>query len=109
MAPGAETYHVSPAGSGSRGATNRIPYAEAIDHVLEVNRRLPPECRIRVISMSVGWKPETRGAAEVQAAIDRAKEQGVFVVSTTIERCYPGFNFCGLGREPISDPDSASS
>lgn len=58
--------------------------AKSIDRILEVNESLPKDKKIRVISVSVGWTPVTKGYKAVQEAVVRAKQQGIFVVSTSI-------------------------
>ena len=58
--------------------------------------------------MSFGWSPGDRGAAEIAAAAQRAKEQGLLVISSNIAQTH-GFKFNGLGREPLADPDRFES
>ncbi len=82
--------------------------AISIDRILEVNKTLPNDRKIRVISISVGWSPQNKGFYETEAAVNRAKEQGVFVVSSTLEETY-GFQFHGLGRTWNSDYDDPAT
>jgi hypothetical protein len=84
------------------------PLAQSIERLLEVNRQLPPASRIRVISISVGWSSDQKGFAEANAAVERATKEGVFVISTAIERTHH-LAFHGLGREPLNDPDQFES
>ena len=80
----------------------------SIDRILEVNTYLPESERIRVISISRGfalWQP---GANALRQAIDRANEQGVFVITTFTEHNF-GFHLRGLSREPMANPDELSS
>jgi hypothetical protein len=84
--------------------------ARSVDRILEVNHRLPEKNRIRVISISVGWSPQQKGYPEVTAAVERAKKEGVFVVSSSLSETYERkLNFHGLGREPMADPDRFES
>jgi hypothetical protein len=84
--------------------------AQSIDRILEINRRLPEKNRIRVISISVGWSPQQKGYAEVTAAVDRAKKEGIFVVSSSLSPTYDRkLNFHGMGRDPMADPDRFAS
>jgi hypothetical protein len=78
--------------------------AQSIERLLDVNASLPPDRKIRVISISVGWSPDQKGYAETVAAVTRAKRDGVFIVSTSIEQDYQ-LAFHGLGREALSDPN----
>jgi subtilisin family serine protease len=51
--------------------------ALAIRRVLEMNRRLEPDRKIRVISMSIGWGP--RWLSGTAAAVGEARREGLFV------------------------------
>ena len=63
-----------------------------------------------MISVSVGWGPEEKGYDRIVAAVDRAKKEGIFVVSSSLSETYGGKpTFHGLGREPPADPDKPSS
>ena len=84
------------------------PLAQSIERLLEVNRQLPQEKRIRVISISVGWSRGQTGFAEANAAVEHATKEGVFVISTALEQTYH-LAFHGLGREPLADPDAFES
>jgi len=80
------------------------------DRILEINRSLPPGKKIRVLSISRGWSPQDRGYAEVTAAVERAKKDGLFVMSSSLSATYGGkLHFHGLGRDPAGDPDLAAS
>jgi glycosyltransferase involved in cell wall biosynthesis len=78
--------------------------AQSIDRILEINKDLPNDKKIRVISISVGWSPDRKGYKEVIEAVDRAKKEGIFVVSSSLEETY-GFRFHGLGRDSINNPN----
>ena len=78
--------------------------AKSINRLLEVNASLPKEKKIRVISVSVGWMPLQAGYAEVTAAVKRAKQEGVFVISVSLANTH-NLSFRGLGREPMADPN----
>ena len=78
--------------------------AQSIDRILELNCALPKDHKIRVISISVGWSPGQKGCEETDAAVQRAKEAGVFVISTALERTHH-LRFHGLGRDSTRSPD----
>ena len=82
--------------------------AQSIERLLEVNAGLPADRKIRVISISVGWSPGQKGYAEAMAAVEHARTQNVFIVSTAIEQTHK-LAFHGLGREAMSDPNDATS
>jgi hypothetical protein len=80
----------------------------AVERVLDINRDLPAARRIRVISIEVGWAPGQPGYEEAMAAVERAKEEGVFVISSSLRDTH-GLQFHGLGREPLDDPEDPAS
>ena len=107
VAPEAELYLIS-SWAGSGREPDFTPRAKAFERFLEVNSKLPPDRRIRVISMSVGWSPQQRGAAEMEAAANKAREQGLLVITSNVEKTH-GFAFHGLERQPLADPDAFES
>lgn len=111
VAPEADLYYIAETHSEYKdgGFDSDFTWvAKSIDRILEVNKSLPKDKKIRVISISTGWRKEQKGYDEVTAAVKRAKNQGVFVVSASLADAY-GYMFHGLGRDPLKDPDSPSS
>lgn len=84
-----------------------LPMAESIERILAINERLPENEKIKVISISKGIT-KASGYKETLKAIEKAKEQGIFVITTSTEATY-GFVLLGLGREAMSDPDDFAS
>ncbi|MEI6287834.1 MAG: S8/S53 family peptidase [Bacillota bacterium] len=84
-------------------------FGDAIDRVREINRLLPMNKRIRVISVSYGWMPNDTGYAKAEAAVDRAMKDGIFVITASEERNYPKLKLKGLGREPYSNADNLAN
>ena len=82
--------------------------AKGIERVLEVNRDLPVASKIRAISIEIGWEAGQPGYEEVTAAVERAKKEGVFVISSSLRSTH-GMRFHGLGRDPLSDPENPAS
>lgn len=113
VAPEADLYYIAETHgiAGNDGFEwDFVWLAQAIDRVAEINAGLPSGNKIRVISISVGWSSDKKGYAEVTAAVRRAQAAGLFVVSSAISQSYDArFFFHGLGRSPLSDPDSAAS
>jgi hypothetical protein len=113
VAPGADLYYIAEIHGVFRsdGFDWDFSYlARSVDRILEANKQLPGPNKIRVISISVGWGPHQRGYTEICAAVERAKHEGVFVVSSSLSETYQGeLNFHGLGREPMADPDRYES
>jgi len=87
---------------------NFVFRAQSIRRLLEINRQLPADRKIRVISNSIGWSPSQEGYDEITAACEEAKAAGIFVVSCGIIEPY-GLYFGGLGRHPLANPDSFES
>lgn len=56
-----------------------LPQAVAIRRILEMNRRLEPDRKIRAISMAISWGPP--GLSGTAEAVAEARRQGIFVSS----------------------------
>ena len=92
-----------------RGAcSSNQPYVDAINKVLDENAKLPENERVSVISISWGFDEFAPGYEELQQALQRAKDQGVFIVSTALQEQY-GMSTCGANRNPkgnLENPDN---
>ncbi len=95
-------------------------YARAIDRVTEVNGTLPEGKKIRVIAIARGYsftgeKETDKRIQKMLDAIDRAKESGIFVVTTSTNMNYDFLNpedsiIAGLGKiDPAGGPDDISN
>ena len=120
VAPGAKLYFVSTflyraecieANRGLQGCPVTYEYyARALDLLVQLNKTLPPAGKIRVVSISRGFKAEDQGYAEMMAALKRAKQDGIFVLTTSLASpAEYGLAFHGLGRAADADPDDAQS
>ena len=78
-------------GEGKNFVRDLSYYAGDVDRFIALNETLPEEEKIRVISMSVGWMPDTAGAEAMEAAIARARAAGIAVV-------------CVNSRDPLLEP-----
>ncbi|ARC87097.1 hypothetical protein RSJ17_18570 [Clostridium argentinense] len=78
--------------------------AKAIDRIIEINKTLPKEKKIRVISMSIGWNKGEKGVNELESSVKRAKDEGILVVSSNFEKHY-GVKLGGLERESMKSSD----
>jgi subtilisin family serine protease len=120
VAPNANLYFVA-ADNMKSYKTASLPFgltykynAEAVNRLLDINAQLPIEDRIRVISMSWNTAPGNMeillsdGARAMRKALQRAKDENVFLVSSTLSSDY-GFFFAGAGRELFADPNDFSS
>jgi hypothetical protein len=90
------------------GPVNFAHLARAVRRILQINDQLPPERKIRALSMSTGWQPGQTGYAEITQAVEEAKRSGMLVICSTAERVH-GFKFHGLGRDPRADPNDFAS
>lgn len=106
---GCQNYDVSTNDEEKKLIHNGKYIAISIERILEVNKTLPPENRIRVISISSGYKPEDNGYEDFVNAVEKAREEGIFVVSSNLFQYNEKFHFWGLYREPLADPNSISA
>lgn len=104
-APEALLYFIADDLGGSGGERDMTHYAEDVDRLTALNETLPEEERIRVISMSVGWMPDTPGAEEMETAVARARERGIAVICVN-SRDPLLEPWMGMGREPYGDPNA---
>ena len=115
VAPEAEIYYVGSHNyDADRAKGTMTPnvghYAKALDLLLELNRRLPEDRRIRVVSISAGWGPKDPGGRAMDRAVRRAAAAGIFVVSANIFDSFsPGFWFWGFDRAGREDPNDLAS
>jgi subtilisin family serine protease len=109
IAPEAELYYIAKYNFDRKGTVTMRYIAQGINRILEINKQLPKDNKIRVISISRGWGPSDDGYDDVMAACEEAKAAGIFIVSCSIDRVYHGFVFDGLGRAPLNNPDDFAS
>lgn len=84
--------------------------AKAIDRIIEVNKVLPRDHKIKVLSMSVAWNPSQQGYAEITAAVKRAVDSGIFVVSGSLfETSQHRYCVFGLDIDRLADKDDFDS
>lgn len=77
--------------------------AKSIDRIVEINKTLPGEEKIRVISISLGIGGMFSGSEIAMEAVEKAREEGIYTV-------YVGSNpFMGLGRNPLNKADDITS
>lgn len=106
VAPEADLYYIATSFGiyNNEGFTYELSWvAKAIDRIVEINRALPEEKKIRVISISLGIGNHMNGYKEAFRAIENAKKEGIYTL-------YVGSrNFLGLGRDFLKDPDDLMS
>ena len=111
VAPGATLYHIATMYGTYLPPFTLINYnniVTSIERILEMNTHLPDSEKIRVISISRGFRESELDGRALKEVIELANESGVFVIT-----CSPIVNFdfelMGLGRNPMADPDDVSS
>lgn len=90
-------------GKSERDLSN---YAQDIERILELNDTLPKDEKIRVISISAGYMPDTKGAKEMDAAIAKARQSNVAVVWVSSKDELMN-KYIGMGYNPYGNPNSA--
>lgn len=111
LAPDANLYYIAENHGEIKNQTFEYDFtwlAMSIDRILEVNKTLAMDEKIRVISISVGWGPDQKGYKETVEAVNRAKEEGIFVVSSSLRETY-GLNFQGIRQTWYSNPDDPNA
>lgn len=113
VAPDADLYYIGAWTGDWKPETddftwNFTYYAQAVRRVLEINRSLSEDRKIRVIAMQVGWDASQAGYEEITAAVREAKAAGMLVVSSNLSETYDWY-FQGLGRDPLDDPNQFES
>jgi subtilisin family serine protease len=106
VAPEADLYFI---GTGFCGAKKLedIDYAcwaKAVRRIVEINKSLSIDRKIRVLSLSWGWNSKSINYEEIRDAVNEAKAAGIFVISSSLGRT-DNLNFQGLGRDPLSNPN----
>lgn len=112
VAPQANLYYIAETPGVYQGEEFIMDYsyvAQSIDRILEINDTLPQNKKIRVIAIALGWSSKEKGYEEVIKAVERAKNNGIFVVTSSLAETYYGFNFMGLGRDINEDPNKFNS
>jgi subtilisin family serine protease len=113
VAPGADLFFIAAfafdAKAGRpKGGRDFTWYAQAVRRLVEINRQLPPERKIRALSLSIGWDPSEAGCEAMRLAVRAARDAGMLVTSSSIEETH-GVHINGLGRPPLGDPDRFES
>jgi membrane protease YdiL (CAAX protease family) len=108
VAPGADLYYIGLGDNPLTAIQVGHGYAAGLRRILEINRALPADRKIRVISISWGCSLTVSGCSDFLQAVREASAAGVFVISSNIEDTY-GLKFNALGRNPMANPDQFES
>lgn len=111
VAPEADLYYIARDNCGVSLDIKTYDFsclAKDVLKIVEINQTLPENRKIRVLSMSIGWSPQNPGYDEINAAVEKAKEAGIFVVSSSLAQT-DGLAFSGLGRTFMANPNDPNS
>ena len=110
VAPEADLYFIATGFCGAKRLQDLdyTCWAKAVRRIVEVNKGLPAERKIRVLSLSWGWDSKSINYEEIRNAVNEAKAAGIFVISSSLTRT-DNLHFHGLGRDPLSEPNDFSS
>lgn len=114
VAPKANLYYVGCYNFNAKENNSQIDYTlavvKAVDKIVKINKTLSEKDKIRVLSLSCVWGPNNKGYKEMNEAVKRAENAGIFVVSANIfETSNYKFWYYGVDREPMADPEKQSS
>jgi len=108
VAPEADLYFIG--GNHSENINGEFmvdlnPVSKSINRLIKVNKGLPKENKIRVISISLELLPQWTGYDEAVKSIKEAARNDIFVILVGKEN----FKMDGMGRFPLADPDTSAS
>jgi hypothetical protein len=111
VAPDAKLYYIAETHGHFINSSLDYDYtilADSILRVIEINKNLPDDEKIRVISISLGYDNSVKGYEELTSAIDEANEENIFVITTSTDMYYD-FDLFGMNRDYLKDPDDFNS
>ncbi len=106
VAPEADLYYIADTAGTING--QKFEYdlswtAKSIDRIVQINKTLPKDKKIRVISISLGINPSMKNYDKAIESIKKAEKDGIYTVYVGSEA------FFGLGRDPLKNPDDITS
>lgn len=108
VAPDANIYYIAYLEEDTDYEEGYVHLANAIERMVEINKALPEDNKIKVLSISSGWDPESKNAEAIYNAIEKAEAGNIFVVTARLYETHKLF-FNGVNREPMSDPEKIES
>lgn len=107
VAPKAELYYIA-SSLRAPGGRDFTRMAKSVFRVLEINKQLPADRRIRVIAISDAWKPGEASYEAMNEAARAAMDAGLLLACENMGSIH-GLTFLGIGRAPLADPDRFES
>jgi hypothetical protein len=110
VAPEADLYYIATGFCGAEKfeELDFACWAKAVRRIVEFNENLPADRKIRVLSLSWGWSTKSTGYKQISAAVNEAKDAGIFVISSSLGHTDELY-FQGLGRQPLDESNRLES
>lgn len=108
VAPNANIYYIAYLDEDTEYEDGYMHLANAIERMIEINKDLPEGEKIRVVSISSGWNPDSKNAEAIYNAIEKATQENMFIVTARLYETHKLF-FDGLSRSPLSNPKEIES
>lgn len=108
VAPDANIYYIAYLDEDTEYEEGYIHLANAIERMIEINKDLPEDNKIRIVSISSGWDPGSKNAQAIYNAIEKARQENIFIVTARLYESHELF-FDGLNRNPMLDPNDIES
>lgn len=105
-APDAEIVHYCVTDMDPKVQTNQL--AQAINDIIEKNKTLPDDKKVRTIVIGYGFYPQNPNYEENIALCRKAIDEGIFICSNNTEELY-GISLNGTDRNPKGDVNSPQS
>lgn len=110
VAPDAQVYYIALTFGNLSPVTEKdLGYvADGINRILEINKQLQKEEKIRVISISTALEKNDKNYNKAVESIEMAKKEGIFVITVSQQTNY-NYYLTGLRRGLLEDPDHINS
>lgn len=82
VAPRAKLFHFAVAYKNKDDRLDALPFAEAMEKIIELNTKIPAFAKIRVVSISRGFDPQDNGYEAFEDAKNKLEKDGVAVFTT---------------------------
>lgn len=107
VAPEADLYYIAETHGNCKGQ-GEFEYdltwlAKSIDRIVEINKTLPKDKKIRVLSISLGIGGKMNGYEKAFESIEKAKQEGIYTVYVESDP------YMGLGRNSLKSADDITS
>ncbi len=108
VAPGAKLYYIAADWRDEEHFEVTDYYVKALNKIIEINKKLPDNKKIVVVSVSAGVGRSQKNIPLWEKALSRANQAGIFVTTTLISDEY-GLEDAGLYRSIYSDSNNFKS